>query len=118
MAEIILINPDDEMERKSYGNSTSVPVEELELYTEALLYGCYFHGFYNDRNDIAWAKPGTWPTEPGIYSVIADGQECWLYLWLPKDVRQPKLKGLIVRKDDEKMIEDAKGKYLLRANYV
>lgn len=67
----------------------------------------YYHGFMDEYCDIAYVKEPT-SLEPGIYLIETYGVEAYLFFWFSDD----RFRGLITRRDDEKMTEDAYAKYL------
>lgn len=73
----------------------------------------YYHGFMDRYDDIAYVKSPT-TIEPGIYEIETYGVEAYLFFWQGGD----RLRGLIVRKEDQAMIEDAYKKYLKGVEFL
>lgn len=86
------------------------PVEYLRVDGT---WNIYFHGFYDRYDDIAYVKVPT-VIQPGIYEVSVRGIECYLFYWQSTDRKR----GLIVRKADPELIEEAYQKYLKQAAYI
>lgn len=77
------------------------------------LEGCwnvYFHGFMDERDDIAYVLKPT-KVEPGIYEVEVYGVPAVLFIWDTLIEHHRPLKGLIVRKGDTELMDDAQLKY-------
>lgn len=70
----------------------------------------YFHGFMDEFCDIAYVKTPT-VIKPGVYEVTTYDIPAYLFLWEYDTTHPRSLKGLIVKADDVRMIDDAFIKY-------
>lgn len=77
----------------------------------------YYHGFMDSLDDIAYVKETT-TIEPGVYEVTTYGIPAYLFLWKYCDDHPRDLKGLIVRADDLRMVDDAFIKYTNEQNTI
>lgn len=89
--------------------SESIDVREYTRVERC--WNIYYHGFMDEYDDIAYVK-GKVSIEPGIYEIVTYGIPALLFVWrYATEVGQRDLKGLIVKADDTKLIEDAYTKY-------
>lgn len=91
-------------------NNNENPMDVADYKRLEKCWNVYFHGFNDRYDDIAYVK-GTVTIEPGIYDVMVDGEECYLFLWDTKDEHPRPLKGLIARIKDKKLVKHAKAMY-------
>lgn len=81
------------------------------------VWNIYYHGFMDRYDDIAYVKETT-TLEPGVYEITTYGIPAYLFLWKSGTDHPRNLKGLIVRTDDLRMVDDAFTKYVDERNFI
>lgn len=86
----------------------SINASEYQRVDKA--WNIYYHGFMDQYCDIAYVKSPT-VIEPGVYEITTYGIPAYLFIWKYCNTHPRGLKGLIIKADDVRMLDDAFVKY-------
>lgn len=94
-----------------HDNPDNINAEEYQRVEG--VWNVYYHGFMDRYCDIAYVKQRT-VIQPGIYEVTTYGVDCYLFFWMGGE----RYRGLLVRKEDQFLIDDAYKKYQAQVSFM